>query len=192
MLKLMLVFMSACILACGTPAKTSSQTTTVPPVAAPEPVPEKPDTPVRLRIGNLGCSLVLPSANWLVTEGQAEDGSPQLKIDLQGTSLSLIVFAISNADAVPIEHRLEGERLAFVGDPKIDISPVAEEKNGRWAFAMESQAEHGGTIRGKVYAVPLPGRNDVFFLVASMGLAQDYEANEDAVDGILNSIELAQ
>lgn len=195
MLKLMLVFMSACVLACGTPAKTSPKTTATtpaPPIATLEPAPAAPDTPVKVRIGNLGCRLTLPSAKWTVSEKQAEDGSPYLQIDLADTSLSLIVYALDKPAADPLAQRLEGERNAFLGDPNITISAVAEEGNGRWAFAMESQADHGGIIRGKIYAAPLPGRDDVYFLIAVMALAQDYDATADAVKGILDSIELAQ
>ncbi|WKZ29533.1 MAG: hypothetical protein QY323_02280 [Patescibacteria group bacterium] len=195
MLKLLFVFASACILACGSSATAPSKTTApapTAPAADPAFVPIPPDTPVRIRIGNLGCVLVLPSAKWTVSEERMADGSPYLKIDLTDTSFSLIVYAIANPDGVPIEQRLEGERNVFLADPSINISPVADVGNGRWAFTMESQAEHGGLVRGKVYAVPIPGRNDAFFLMAAMGLAPDYEATEDAVTGILDSIELAQ
>ena len=195
MQKLFRAIAIACVAACGSVAK-------APPKTAPSPAAPKAvlafseaDQPVRLRISNLGFSLVLPSVRWRHSLETMPDGVTFLKVDLTDTSISLQIYAYANQRGLPLDQLVEAERQVFLQnvDSKTAVSKLLDDGAGRWAFEVEGViASSDALTHAKIYAAPIPGRTDMYLVIAAIGLVADYHRAEGAVSGIVRSIELSQ
>jgi hypothetical protein len=185
MWKLLALLATVCLAACGS-ASTAAPKTTNPPVVAEPPAPPA-DESWRLTFDQLGVQVTIPNHRWIAQEHVGDDGNKYVKMDLEGTSLSVFMKPYLNPNGTPLKMLAEQDRRQFVGDSSMTVSEVEDDGDGRWAFIVDAQGGDG-TLRGKMYIVPSQVRSDGYFSMAVIGLVSDYDQHVEEAHGIIKSL----
>lgn len=190
--KVLVLVVASCLIACGTAPKAVHKTTN-PPVTAPAAVASEPshtDNPsLVLTFEQFGCTMTLPSAHWKASMVEQDDGSSSfLKIDLEGTSISLFLRPDANPSEAPLKVLAEMERLSFASQSDQSVSDLRDDGAGRWVFTIESKNPTGKDPKALAYSVPIPNRTDVYFSMAIIGIPEEVDAHYDEAHGIIESL----
>lgn len=189
--KFFLFLVASCLVACGAAPKAVRKTTN-PPVTALAAAASDPSgaaSPnLMLTFEQFGCTMTLPNIRWKAVLVQEDGAASFLKIDLEGTSVSLFLRPDANPSNAPLKVLAEMERLSFSSQSGQSVSDLRDDGDGRWVFTVEAKNPGSRDIKALAYSVPIPNRSDAHFSMAIIGIPEEVDAHYDEAHGIIESL----
>jgi hypothetical protein len=189
--KVLVLIVASCLVACSAAPKAVHKTTNPPVTASAADASESSDAghpSLVLTFEQFGCTMTLPNDHWKASMVQQDDGTSFLKIDLEGTSVSLFLRPDANPSEAPLKVLAEMERLSFASQSGQSVSDLRDDGGGRWVFTVESSDPGSKNVKALAYSVPIPNRTDVHFSMAIIGIPEEVDAHYDEAHGIIESL----